>query len=139
MIAAKPLQLPQYVGKYGAAFPRSEATKFKQPHWSYSVNIERRDSTVLNTNMLDLLGQRNQLDQGLPSMRMPFHKRHALSKLTGFSGFYGNKTGYHGITSQSGKPLKAQEGLGAYGFVHDISPRDALVNTNRNSFDYGQF
>jgi hypothetical protein len=50
--------------------------------------------------MLDLLGQRNQLDQSLPSMRTPFDNRHALSKLGGISGFYGSST-------QNGNPLRA--------------------------------
>ena len=70
-----------------------------------------------------MLRQRNSVDQSLPSYKTPFELRNSLSKLGGIAGFYGSST-------QNGKPLRAQSGLGAYGFVANLPPRDPLVNRN---------
>lgn len=119
MIAARPNAIPQYGKTYGADFPRAEAIKFKIPHTEYQHTIKRPTISNLPANPLNMLGQRNQLDQSLPSMKTPFELRHSLSKLGGITGFYGSST-------QNGKPLRVQKGLGK----NNMAPRQPLVNRN---------
>jgi hypothetical protein len=119
MISARPNVIPQYTNNYGADFPRAEAMKFKIPHERYQHQVKRQKVTFTPANPLATLGQRNQLDQSLPSMQTPFELRHTLSKLGGISGFYGSST-------QNGKPLSVQKGLG----TDNMEPREPLKNSN---------
>jgi hypothetical protein len=119
MIAARPNEIPQYKNTYGADFPRAEALKFKLPHDRNQHTVKRPKVTNTPANLLSMLCQRNQLDQSLPSMKTSFELRHSLSKLGGITGFYGSST-------QNGKPLRVQKGLGK----NNMAPRQPLVNRN---------
>jgi hypothetical protein len=115
MIAARPNAIPQYRNTYGADHPY--CMKFKLPHSNYQHKIVHKKIDVLPVGLLT--SQRNPLDQSLPSVRTPFDNRRALSKLGGIQGFYSTST-------QSGKPLLAQKGLGK----DDLTPRIPLKNSN---------
>ena len=117
MIAARPNAIPQYKNTYGADFPRT--MKFKLPHEKYQHTIKRKQVENLPANPLNMLCQRNQMDQSLPSMETPFDLRNSLSKLGGIPEYYGTST-------QSGKPLLVQKGLGK----DNLAPRKPLVNRN---------
>ena len=119
MIAARPNEIPQYGKIYGADFPRADAMKFKLPHTEYEHQVKRSKITNTATNPLVMLGQRNQFDQSLPSMRTPIELKNQLNKLGGIPGFYGTST-------QNGKPLFAKKGLGK----DDLASRQPLENTN---------
>jgi hypothetical protein len=123
MIAARPNAIPQYGNTYGADFPRAEAMKFKLPHDRYQHQVKRAKVKNTPANPMAMLGQRNQMDQSLPSMKTPFELRHTLSRLGGIAGYYGT-------TTQSAKPIRAQKGVGAYGFASNMSPRNPLQNRN---------
>ena len=101
MYSARPNAIPQYKKTYGADHPY--CMKFKLPHSNYQHKIVHKKIDALPLGLLS--SQRNQLDQSLPSMHTPFDNRRALSKLGGIQGFYSTST-------QSGKPLLAQKGLG---------------------------
>ena len=124
MIQAKPNSIPQYVRNTGGTFPRAEAMKHKLPHEKYQNALKplARKSVTL-TQPMQMLGQRNPLDQSLPSYKTPFDLRNSQSKLGGIAGFYGSST-------QNGRPLRVQKGIGAYGFAANLPPRDPLVNRN---------
>ena len=119
MIAARPNAIPQYGSNYGADHPRAEAIKFKLPHDRYQNTVKRSKVDVLAAQPMAMLGQRNQLDQSLPSMKTPFELKHSLSRLGGIPGFYGT-------SSQNGKPLFAQKGLGR----DNMQARQPLRNSN---------
>ena len=116
MIAARPNRIPQFGKTYGADQPRP--MKFKLPHTSYQNQIKRPKVEITPLNPLSMI-QRNPLDQSLPAMNTPFDLRHSISKLSGISGFYGS-------TTQNGKPLRAQKGLGK----DNLQPRKPLINSN---------
>ena len=119
MINARPNQIPQY--KYFSFTedqPRADAMKFKQPHEKFSHSVKLRPKlNVLPLNPLSI--QRNPMDQSLPSMSTPFDLRFGLSKLGGIPGFYGSST-------QNGKPLYSQKGIGK----DNLLPRKPLLNSN---------
>jgi hypothetical protein len=119
MIAARPNEIPQYKNTYGADFPRAEAIKFKLPRTECQHQVKRSKVTNTPANPLSMLCQRNQMDQTLPSMKTPFELRHSISKLGGIAGFYGSST-------QNGKPLRVQKGLGK----NNMAPRQPFVNRN---------
>ena len=125
MIQSKPNAIPQYDKNTGGAFPRANAMKHKLPHERYqnAINTPLARKIVTVTKPMQMLGQRNQLDQSLPSYKTPFDLRKSQSSLGGIAGFYGSST-------QNGKPLMAQRGIGAYGFAANLPPRDPLVNRN---------
>lgn len=126
MIQSKPNAIPQYDRNTGGAFPRADAMKHKLPHERYQNAIKTPQLTrksVIVTKPMQMLGQRNPLDQSLPSYKTPFDLRKSQSMLGGIAGFYGSST-------QNGKPLMAQKGIGAYGFAANLAPRDPLVNRN---------
>ena len=125
MIAARPNEIPQYKNTYGADHPRAEAIKYKIPHDRYQHQVKRPKVEVLPANYMNMLGQRNRLDQSLPSMKTPFDTNftNSQNKLGGIAGFYGTST-------QNGKPIRAQKGVGAYGFAANMAPRNPLVNRN---------
>ena len=120
---SRPNDIPQYDRTTRGAFPRAEAMKYKTPHERYEHAIKQPPQNVVITDPMQMLGQRNQLDQTLPSYATPFDQRQPLSKLGGIAGFYGSST-------QNGRPLRAQKGCGAYGFAANMLPRDPLVNGN---------
>ena len=121
MIAARPNQIPQYKKTYGADFPRAEAIRFKLPYDRYQHTIKRKQVENLPANPLNMLGQRNQLDQSLPSMKTPFDTNfiNSQNRLGGIPCFYSSST-------QNGKPLFAQKGLGK----DNLTPRQSLENRN---------
>ena len=123
MIQSKPNAIPQYDRNTGGAFPRADAMKHKLPHERYQNAIKTPQQKVVVTKPMQMLGQRNQLDQSLPSYKTPFDLRKSQSSLGGIAGFNGSST-------QNGKPLRAQSGLGAYGFAANLPPRDPLANRN---------
>ena len=118
---SKPNSIPQYTRNTGGAYPRSEAMKYKIPHEKYQVSKKNPASgaNVVVTNPIKSLGQRNQLDQTLPSYKTPFDLRKSQSSLGGVAGYYGRST-------QNGKPLRAQTGIG----VANQPPCDPLMNRN---------
>jgi hypothetical protein len=117
MIAARPNQIPQYEKANRPV--EVEAIKIKLPHSRYQHPLTGKMHDSLPTNPMTMLCQRNQSDQSLPSMITPFELRHSLSKLGGIVGYFGSST-------QSGKPLFAQKGLGK----DNILGRKPLVNSN---------
>ena len=116
---SKPNSIPQYTRNTGGAYPRSEAMKYKIPHEKYQVSKKNPKLNVVVTNPIKSLGQRNQLDQTLPSYKTPFDLRVPQSSLGGIAGFYGRST-------QNGLPLRAQTFLG----VANLPPREPLKNRN---------
>ena len=120
---SKPNSIPQYTRNTGGAYPRSEAMKYKIPHEKYQVSGAKKNpasgANVVVTNPIKSLGQRNQLDQTLPSYKTPFDLRKSQSKLGGIAGFNGRST-------QNGVPLRAQTGIG----VANQPPCDPLMNRN---------
>lgn len=119
MIAARPNAIPQYKKTHGASEPRDAAMRFKIPHERYQFGMKRSKDVCIPKPLLAMLGQRNPLDQSLPSMKTPFELRPSLDKLGGIAGFYGSST-------QNGIPLRAQTGLGK----DNLQPRSPLVNGN---------
>ena len=119
MIQSKPNSIPQYTRNTGGAYPRSEAMKYKIPHEKYQVSKKNPKLNVVVTNPIKSLGQRNQLDQTLPSYKTPFDLRKSQSKLGGVAGYYGT-------TNQNGRPLRAQTYIG----VANLPPCDPLMNRN---------
>ena len=120
---SKPNSIPQYTRNTGGAYPRSEAMKYKIPHEKYQVSGAKKNpasgANVVVTNPIKSLGQRNQLDQTLPSYKTPFDLRVPQSKLGGVAGRYGT-------TTQNGKPLRAQTGIG----FKNLPPCEPLKNRN---------
>ena len=97
--------------------------KHKLPHERYQNAIKTPQQKVVVTKPMQMLGQRNQLDQSLPSYKTPFDLRNSQSKLGGIAGFYGS-------SNQNSRPLRVQKGIGAYGFAANLPPRDPLANRN---------
>ena len=120
MIQSKPNSIPQYDRFTGGAFPRAEAVKYKIPSEKYQNIIKPpKQKDVVVTSPMQMLVQRNPLDQSLPSYKTPFDLRVPQSKLGGIRGRYGTST-------QSGKPIEAQKGIGDA----NLPPRDPLKNRN---------
>ena len=118
MIACRPNEIPDYGNAaFGADHPRP--MKFKPQHTNYQHALKRPKTPALPVGLISMLVQRNQLDQSLPAMRTPFDNRHALSKLGGIRGFYGS-------TTQNGRPIRAQKGLGK----DNLPSQKPLINSN---------
>ena len=105
MIQSKPNSIPQYDRFTGGAFPRAEAVKYKIPSEKYQMATKTPKQNVIVTSPMQMLVQRNPLDQSLPSYKTPFDLRVPQSKLGGVAGHYGTST-------QNGKALTAQKGIG---------------------------
>lgn len=121
MIQSKPNSIPQYDRFTGGAYPRAEAMKYKIPHEKYQVSGAKKNpkQNVFVTSPMQMLVQRNPLDQSEPSYKTPFDLRKSQSKLGGIAGFNGRST-------QNGVPLRAQTGIG----FKNQPPCDPLKNRN---------
>ena len=119
MIQSKPNSIPQYDRFTGGAFPRAEAMKYKIPSEKYQNIIKHPKQNVVVNSPMQMLVQRNPLDQSLPSYKTPFDLRVPQSKLCGVAGRYGT-------TTQNGKPLRAQTGIG----FKNLPPCEPLKNRN---------
>ena len=119
MIQSIPNSIPQYTRNTGGVYPRAEAVKYKIPSEKYQNTIKPQKKNVIVTSPMQMLVQRNPLDQSLPSYKTPFDLRVPQSKLCGVAGRYGT-------TTQNGKPLRAQTGIG----VANQPPCDPLKNRN---------
>lgn len=122
MIAHVPNKIPQYQGAYGADQPRTIRFQHQKPPYSVLGPVyaqKMRSKEVLPLNPMALMVQRNPIEKSLPAHKTPFELRADLSKLGGILGHYDT-------TVQSGKPLFAQRGVGAY----NLKTKEPLQNTN---------